>query len=148
MASLGDENGSEIETTAPVAARLARRYARESQVDFELEFFGGVLRRRSDYVDVLRVVGNHLTTKGEHRRSLEIDKRLVRLCPRDAIAHYNLACNYSMLGMVEPAFGALRQALALGYAEFDHLLEDADLKRLHRDPRFVRLIEELGGVKN
>ena len=50
------------------------------------------------------------------RRALQIDRRLVRLIPDDAIAWYNLACSYTVLGMIDPGFFALQRALELGYA--------------------------------
>jgi hypothetical protein len=144
----GAEDLHPVGNLAPtVPPAVLKRYTRQSQLDFELEFFAGVLERKPSYVDVLRVMGNNLTAKGEHRRSLEIDLQLAKLCPRDAITHYNLACSYSVLGMVEPAFAALRQALHLGYSEFDYLLEDRDLQRLRKDRRFVELLEEFGAIK-
>ena len=63
----------------------------QSQLDFDLEFFDGVLRRHPEYLDVLRCQGQLLSRKGLHERALEIDRRVVQLGPQDAVAHYNLA---------------------------------------------------------
>ncbi len=49
----------------------------------------------------------------------------MRLTPEDAIAWYNLACSYTVMGMIDPGFFALERALELGY---DYA------RRLHRDP--------------
>jgi len=65
---------------------------------------------------------------------------MVRLIPDNAIAWYNLACSYTVLGMVEPAFFALQRSLELGYSFVNHLRRDPDLKALRRDPRFARLL--------
>ena len=65
----------------------------QNQADFELEFYQSILKINPDYVDVLRVLGNLLTLKGKYAEGLAIDKRLVRLRPADALAHYNLACS-------------------------------------------------------
>src|SRR5262249_2290169 len=69
----------------------------QNQLDFELEFFGRILERYAEYVDVLRVQGNNLTLKGRYAEGMQIDKRLVQLRPNDPLAHYNLACSYALL---------------------------------------------------
>jgi tetratricopeptide (TPR) repeat protein len=117
-----------------------RRLRAQSQRDFELEFFGKILERDPYHADALRVHGNNLAARGQYNRALQVDRRLVRLQPEKPIPWYNLACTYSMLGMLQPAFDALERALALGYRHFEHMARDPDLKPLRRDPRFGRLL--------
>jgi tetratricopeptide (TPR) repeat protein len=117
-----------------------RRLREQSQLDFEVEFFGRILERDPLFTDALRVHGNNLAAKGQYARALQIDRRLVRLLPERAIPWYNLACSYAVLGMIEPAFSALLRALELGYRHRDRLRRDPDLKVLRRDPRFARLL--------
>jgi hypothetical protein len=114
----------------------------QSQLDFELEFFGGILERRPDYLDVLRVMGNNLTLKGRYGQGLQIDRRLVQLRPNDPLAHYNLACSYALLKRPDQAFRALRRAVELGYRDFRYMLEDRDLDSIRHDPRFRQLMRE------
>ena len=109
----------------PSPETSTRRLREQSQIEFEIDFLGRVLERDPFYVDALRVHGNNLAAKGQYGRALQIDRRLVRLIPDDAIAWYNLACSYAVLGMIEPAFSALQRSLELGYRF---------LKRLRRDP--------------
>lgn len=52
---------------------------------------------------------------------------------------YDVACAYAKQGKLEPAFGALRQAVDLGFRDLDHLRTDEDLKPLHADRRWVSL---------
>lgn len=118
--------------------------SQKSQIDFEIEFFSGILERNPNYVDVLRVLGNNYTSKGDYRSGLEIDRRLARLRPHDRVAHYNLACSYSLLGMVESALIALQKAIEFGYDEFDYMQEDRDLQNIRKDPRFRELLENYG----
>jgi tetratricopeptide (TPR) repeat protein len=115
---------------------------KQSQLDFELEFFEGILNRNPDFVDALRVHGNNLTLKGRYADGLKIDRRLVELRPRDALAHYNLACSYALLKRVDPALRALRKALELGYRDFRYLREDRDLDAVRKDARFRQLLRE------
>jgi tetratricopeptide (TPR) repeat protein len=118
------------------------RLAEQSQLDFELDFFGGILERNPDFVDVLRVMGNNLTLKGRYAQGLQIDKRLVQLRPGDALAHYNLACSYALLKRPDMALKALRRAVELGYRDFRYMREDRDLDSIRHDPRFRQLLRE------
>jgi len=114
----------------------------QSQLDFELEFFSGILVRRPDYIDVLRVMGNNLTLKGRFAQGLQIDKRLVQLRPNDPLAHYNLACSYALLKRPDQCFKSLRRAVELGYRDFRYMREDRDLDSIRHDPRFRQLMRE------
>ena len=118
------------------------RSADQTQIDFELDFFGGVLARQPDYVDVLRIMGNLLTLKGRFAEGLQIDKRLVQLRPGDALAHYNLACSYALLKRPEQSLKTLRRAVELGYRDFRYMREDHDLDSIRHDPRFRQLLRE------
>jgi Flp pilus assembly protein TadD len=114
----------------------------QSQLDFELDFFGAVLLRHPDYVDVLRVMGNLLTLKGRYAEGLQVDRRLVQLRPSDPLAHYNLACSYALLKRPEQALKTLRRAVELGYRDFRYMREDRDLDSIRHDPRFRQLLRE------
>ena len=124
------------------ASHPSSRAADQSQLDFELDFFGGALDRYPDYVDVLRVMGNLLTLKGRFVEGMNIDKRLVRLRPNDALAHYNLACSFALLKRPDQSIKTLRKAIELGYRDFRYMREDHDLDSVRHDPRFRQLMRE------
>lgn len=132
------KRADEAEVPAPSLARLAE----QSQLDFELGFYGGVLGRNGGYVDVLRAHGNNLTLKGRFADGLEIDKRLIQLRPADALAHYNLACSYALLKKPDAALKTLRKAVELGYRDFRYMRDDHDLDSIRHDPRFRQLLRE------
>ena len=132
-----NEGPEHTSTSHPLA-----RVAEQSQLDFELDFFGDILERNPDYVDVLRVMGNNLTLKGRYAEGLQIDKRLVQLRPNDPLAHYNLACSYALLKRPEQALKTLRRAVELGYRDFRYMREDRDLDSIRHDPRFRQLLRE------
>jgi tetratricopeptide (TPR) repeat protein len=117
-----------------------RRLREQSQLDFEIEFMGRVLDRDPYMVEALRAQANNLAAKGQYARALQLDRRLVGLIPENAIAWYNLACSYTVLGMIDPAFAALQRSLELGYRLIHRMRRDPDLKTLRRDPRFARLL--------
>lgn len=133
----GDESASTSTTSPP-----SRVLEQQSQLDFELEFFEAILHRNPEFVDVLRVHGNNLTLKGRYDEGLSIDRRLVSLRPEDALAHYNLACSYSLLRKIDLAVRALRKALELGYRDFRYLRDDPDLAAVRKDARFRQLMRE------
>jgi tetratricopeptide (TPR) repeat protein len=126
----------------PTPANAAGRVADQNQLDFELDFFAGILSRCPDYVDVLRIMGNLLTLKGRFAEGLQIDKRLVHLRPSDALAHYNLACSYALLKRPDQSLQTLRRAVELGYRDFRYMKEDHDLDSIRHDPRFRQLLRE------
>lgn len=130
--------GSEL----PPAGAAPPRPVEQHQLDFEIDFFGRILERCSDYVDVLRVMANNLTLKGRYVEGLQVDKRLVQLRPSDALAHYNLACSYALLKRTELAIKTLRRAVELGYRDFRYMREDRDLDSIRHDPRFRQLLRE------
>ena len=130
--------GSEHASIGHPLARLAD----QNQLDFELEFFGDILKRYVDFVDVLRVMGNLLTLKGRYVDGLQIDRRLVQLRPTDPLSHYNLACSYALLKRPEQALKILRRAVELGYRDFRYMREDRDLESTRHDPRFRQLLRE------
>jgi tetratricopeptide (TPR) repeat protein len=117
-----------------------RRLREQTQLDFEIEFLGRILERDPYLVEALRALANNLAANGEYTRALQLDRRLVGLTPESATAWYNLACSYTVLGMIERAFAALQRSLELGYRSFTRLRRDPDLKALRRDPRFARLL--------
>ena len=133
----GDESGKSS-ATDPQKIRVLPH----AQADFELEFYQAILKIHPDYVDVLRVLGNLLTLKGKYAEGLAIDKRLVRLRPSDALAHYNLACSYALLKRVDMSLKTLRTAMELGYSDFRYMKEDNDLESIRHDPRFRQMIRE------
>lgn len=122
------------------------RKAENEQTEFELKFFNDVLERYPDYVDALRIFGNLLIKKGHHQEGMEIDRRLVRLRPFDAVAHYNLACSYCLLRKHELALVELRKAFELGYNDFAYLRKDSDLDSIRNDKRFKVLLREFAGT--
>lgn len=139
MATHQDRPGEPSEGPAPETTST-RRLREQSQLDFEIEFLGRVLERDPFYADALRVHGNNLAAKGFYARALQVDRRLVRLMPEKPIPWYNLACSYALMGMIDPAFSALQQALKLGYPHPERIRRDPDLKSLRHDPRFPRLL--------
>ena len=112
----------------------------KKSIDFEISFFENLVEQNPDFVDALIPLAEAYTKKGLHAKGLEIDKRLSKLLKTDPIIFYNLACSYALVGRKREAFTTLLKAVKLGYSDFNHLKKDRDLRILHDDPRFKKLI--------
>lgn len=110
-----------------------------SQIDFEIDFFSQILERDPHHVDILRALADNLAKRHEIGRALALDRRMVRLRPDRPVPWYDLACSYSLLGLLGPALHALGRAIELGYHRPDWILRDPDLRAVRRDPRFAKL---------
>jgi tetratricopeptide (TPR) repeat protein len=126
----------------PASVTDLARMMSQSQLDFEIDFYGAILARRPDFVDVLRAHASNLTTKGLYQEGLRVDQRLIQLRPKDALAHYNLACSLALLKNPDQAIKMLRKAVELGYRDFRYMKQDSDLESIRRDPRFKQLLRE------
>jgi tetratricopeptide (TPR) repeat protein len=121
--------------------RLAE-FRDQSQLDFDIAFYGRVLRQAPNYVDVLRCQGELLTRKGLYEKALVIDRRLVRLLPEDPVVRYNLACSLALAGEAIEAIEHLRVALECGYEDIEYLLADSDLASLRDVPAYQALVRQ------
>jgi tetratricopeptide (TPR) repeat protein len=110
---------------------------------FEIGFYESILRRDPRYVEVIEILGGLYTKAGRIADGLKMDRRLVRLQPENSTAHYNLACSLALCRRPAAALQSLRQAVNLGYRDFNWILHDPDLESLKRNPRFVELLEQL-----
>jgi len=117
--------------------------AKTTDPEFEIGFFESVLRRDPRYTDVVEILGGLYTKQGRIADGLRMDRRLVKLRPANATAHYNLACSLALSKRAADALRSLRQAIELGYRDFDWMQQDPDLEGLKHRPEFVLLLDQL-----
>jgi hypothetical protein len=110
---------------------------------FETGFFEAVLRHDPQCVEVIEILGGLYTKVGRIADGLRMDRRLVRLQPANATAHYNLACSLALSKRNTEALRSLRHAVRLGYQDFDWMTHDPDLQGLKRNPEFGALVAQL-----
>jgi len=111
--------------------------------EFEIGFFENVLRRDPRYAEVVELLGGLYTKQGRIADGLKMDRKLVRLQPRNATAHYNLACSLALSKRPADALRSLRTAVELGYRDLDWMRQDPDLADLKTRPEFTSLLEQL-----
>ncbi len=112
----------------------------EADATFETGFFESILRNNPSDTTVLELLGGLYTRQGRISDGLRVDRKLVRLQPDNATAHYNLACSLALLKRNADALRTLRRAVALGYRDFEFMAEDPDLASLRENPEFRRLL--------
>jgi predicted Zn-dependent protease len=112
-------------------------------LDVEIGFVEGVVRRAPDDVGALQVLGDNYTRRGRFADGLKVDEQLSALLPDDPLVHYNLACSCALTGQPERAVTALHRALDLGYCDVKWIRRDPDLRSLRRHPLFRTIRERL-----
>ena len=121
--------------------KLSSREQRD--LDIEIQFLEGVVRRDRQYVEALQLLGDDYTRRGRFEDGLQVDRRLARLCPEDPLVHYNLACSFSLTEEFRKAAHALRKALRSGYRDFEHLRRDSDLEPLRQTDLYAAIEQEI-----
>ena len=111
--------------------------------EFEIRFFESVLGRDPGYTDVVEILGGLYTKHGRIADGLKMDRKLVRLQPANPTAHYNLACSLALSRQKSAALRSLRNAIGLGYRDFDWMQQDPDLEALKAHPDFLSLLDQL-----
>ena len=117
--------------------KLTRQEMRD--LDLEIQFLEGIVRRDPAYIEALQILGDNYTRRGLFQEGLRIDERLSRLRPDDSLVHYNLACSYSLTSQLDSAVEALEAAINLGYRDFKWLGQDPDLKNLREHTEYKRI---------
>lgn len=121
-----------------------RSMSKREKYDFEIGFFEDLHRRMPKDVRTASILAHLYTEVGQVEDGLRIDRKLVRLTPEDPTAHYNLACSLALKGRFADAVGALREAVSLGYEDFDWMRKDPDLVELQDNSAFLSFLNELG----
>lgn len=130
-----------------VASRKHLTRQEKRDLDIEIEFLEGIVRRDPAYVDALQLLGDDYTKRGKYLAGLKVDKNLAVLRPRDPLVFYNLACSLCLTKEYDAAAEALEQAINLGYRDFKWLAEDPDLLELRKQPVYRRIRAKLRQMK-
>ena len=112
-------------------------------IQFETRFLEAVHQRDPHFADVIEILGGLYTKQGRIADGLRMDRKLVRLRPDNATAHYNLACSLALSRRRTEALRALQRAVALGYDDHDWMQQDPDLEGLKNHPVFRQLLAQL-----
>ncbi|HEY1107187.1 MAG TPA: BTAD domain-containing putative transcriptional regulator [Opitutaceae bacterium] len=111
--------------------------------DFDITFYESVLRREPQYPQVIELLAGLYTRQGRIAEGLKMDRKLVKLQPGNATAHYNLACSLALSKRKADALRELQQAVQLGYNDIDWMQQDPDLDALKQHPDYQSLLAML-----
>jgi len=125
--------------------KLTRKNVRE--LDIKISFLEGLVRRDSQYIEALQILGDCYTQRGRFEHSLQVDQQLSKLEPANPLVFYNLACSYSLNSELDAAAAALERALSLGYRDFKWLAKDPDLRRLRNHPIYRGIRDKIRKMK-
>lgn len=122
---------------------MSKPFKTRELLDFEISFYEQLVQEHPDFVDALMALGDAYTRRGWYEKGLAVDEQLSQLKAVDPVVWYNLACSHSLLGHIELALDALRQAIKRGYDDFEHLERDGDLQALRQSPQFRQFLKTL-----
>jgi tetratricopeptide (TPR) repeat protein len=118
-----------------------------NDLDLEIRFLEGIVRRDPAYIEALQILGDDYTRRGLYAEGLKIDQCLSRLRPDDSVVHYNLACSYSLTGQIELAVQTLHSAISLGYRDFKAMDDDPDLNNVRQHAEYKRIRAKMRGFQ-
>jgi tetratricopeptide (TPR) repeat protein len=125
--------------------RISREEARN--LDVQIGFIEGLVRRDPGYVDALQLLGDNYTRRGRYAEGLEVDERLARLEPRNPLVLYNLACSYSLTDQFERGIETLKKAIEYGYRDFTWLRRDPDMSKLRKHALYTQITQLMRKIK-
>ena len=91
-------------------------------------------------------LGYCLHAAGRIAEAIPAHKKAAEFPAVRTVALYNLGCAYALNKQSDEAFGALAKALDAGFNNRGQLDADTDLKSLHEDARFKKLLGRLDGA--
>ena len=91
----------------------------------------------------LYMAANGLAALGDGERARDWAQRARALRPDDGMVLYNVACVFSLLGLLEPALDSLEQAIRCGLRQRGWCEHDSNLDPLRSHQRFQDLLREL-----
>jgi len=133
--------------TEKASSRKKSKNPNPRELDVEISFLEGLIRRDPAYVDALQLLGDDYTRRGRYEEGLRVDQKLAELEPNNPLSFYNLACSLSLTGNLDDALRALECALDLGYRDFKWMARDPDLKAVRKHAHYARLREKIRRMK-
>lgn len=130
---------------ASVRKRPTRRELRD--MDIEIGFLEGVVRRDPNYIEALQLLGDNYTRRGKFDSGLQVDEQLCKLRPDDPLVLYNLACSYALTKRCDQAATTLIRAIEHGYNDLRWLTGDPDLENLRQHPVYEKVLAKIKRYK-
>ena len=101
--------------------------------------YGEALELEDDHFDAMTNLGLTYLAQGRFVEAAAQLDRLAVLQPDNPTVRYNLACVASRSGRIDEAVSRLKEAVALGFDDWQTLASDPDLANLRQSPAFPAL---------
>ncbi|MBM3186167.1 MAG: hypothetical protein FJZ67_07695, partial [Bacteroidetes bacterium] len=88
-----------------------------------------------------RFMGDSMFRKIKGRSLQESDKE-IDLIEEYSSLYYNLACCYAVTDNIAKALEAIESSLEGGWIDFEWMRKDEDLKALHSNKKFLKMIRQ------
>lgn len=88
-----------------------------------------------------RIVQNF--ADGEYEKALSLIEKYLEDAPQNVVMLYNAACALSLLDRPDEATSYLIRAIKNGFTDLNQIVNDPDLKPIHKHPKYIAAVEEL-----
>jgi non-specific serine/threonine protein kinase len=126
--------------------RLGRMADAERLRRKEMEVLQEQLRHFPDDVRARILLAADLAIFGDKKEAAMQARIAIAMQPKNPNILYNAACTYGLLDMRDEALDAFRRSVDAGYLNLDWCLKDPDLKILHDDAEFLKLVNERSAI--
>ena len=89
-------------------------------------------------------LGIALRANGQLDEATQAYREAIKVQPDFAPPYYSLACLHAAVGRKDQALDWLRRAAKAGYSNTAHMKTDPDMDNLRDDPRYAKIIAEMG----
>jgi tetratricopeptide (TPR) repeat protein len=107
---------------------------------FHQDFLEKIFQKLKSNERILQTLSQHYILTGNISKSLQIDRKILKLHPDDPIAHYNFACDLALKKKAKEACEALSKAIQLGYCDWQWIREDVDFDGIRHLDCFRQLL--------
>src|SRR5215472_9680496 len=148
---LGAENPDTLASKAFLARILIAEGNAQDAEELARQAFEAQLRilgpQHSDTLNTLQYLGIALVSSHRYNEAKKLFATDIEDISKmqggdPSNAWYNFACVAAAAKRADDAVACLRQSIAAGFSDADHLQADDDLKLLRADPRFASLVNE------
>ncbi|MDO9265313.1 MAG: tetratricopeptide repeat protein, partial [Desulfosalsimonadaceae bacterium] len=132
------------ETPGNVVLRkqLGKIYQARSLNNKAIEQYSLVISRNPESIDVLYDLASIHADEGKYAMATAYMQQAISQQPGNPAHDYNMACLYARQNQTDAALAWLKKALDKGYANWEQIRTDEDLKSIRNTKKFKRLTEK------
>ncbi len=118
------------------------------QTDEAVELMRDVVTKHPNMHGIRPFMAMFLSAQGKHDEALaQLNENVKRNGEVDADIAYSIGSVYSLVGIASEAFEWLERSIALGNENLPCFESDPNWNNLRGDPRFLELLNKVGGLK-